>query len=256
MPTALIVEDEPAANQLLSRLVQLRGYQTDSAFTGNEALRKIDDQTPDLVFLDLMLPDLSGYQICESLKDRRATCSIPIVMVTARLADENRIQGYRAGAVEYVPKPYTPDQIFKAMSRATTWRTKLDQFARDGEFVIHKNDEISHLQHACDIRSLLLARTTLDKATTRRISNSVAEILQRGVDWAKTSAHDEDRIASLKFQLFDDHVALTILDESSWLKHDDPRLNGLAVLLAKSGFDCIDFRDDRELSLICDLPKS
>ncbi|HEY2158416.1 MAG TPA: response regulator [Isosphaeraceae bacterium] len=96
MPTALIVEDEPAANQLLSMLVQLRGYATDSAFSGGEAIEKADGGHPDLVFLDLMLPDINGYEVCEAIKGRRSTTDIPVVMVTARVAGENRIQGFRA----------------------------------------------------------------------------------------------------------------------------------------------------------------
>ncbi len=67
MPKALIVEDEPEANELLAMLVQLRGYQTDSAFTGGEALIKAEQARPDIVFLDLMLPDLNGYDVCRAL---------------------------------------------------------------------------------------------------------------------------------------------------------------------------------------------
>src|SRR6516225_731065 len=83
MPTALIVEDEPEANRLLSMLVQLRGYRTESAFTGGEALSKVDQRPPDIVFLDLMLPDINGYEVCTCLKTQRATSLIPVVMVTA-----------------------------------------------------------------------------------------------------------------------------------------------------------------------------
>ena len=132
MPTALIVEDEPAANGLLAMIVKLRGYQTESAFTGGEALKKADDHRPDLVFLDLMLPDINGYEVCKSLRDRRATGDVPVVMVTARLAAENRVQGFRAGAVEYIPKPYTPDQIFAAMTRADSWRGRIDRLGDEG----------------------------------------------------------------------------------------------------------------------------
>src|SRR5881275_1507726 len=102
MPIALIVEDEPEANQLLSMLVQLRGYQTESAFTGEQALGMIEAARPDLIFLDLMLPDINGFDICRAIKGKRSTCSIPVVMVTARLAAENRAQGFRVGATDYV----------------------------------------------------------------------------------------------------------------------------------------------------------
>ena len=85
MPTALIVEDEPAANDLLSALVQLRGYRTDSAFTGTEALEKIGRRTPDVVFLDLMLPDIHGLEVCQSLKADESSRKATVVVVTARI---------------------------------------------------------------------------------------------------------------------------------------------------------------------------
>ena len=73
MPTALIVEDEPEANKLLGMLVRLRGFQIRSAFTGKEALRQVEAALPDVVFLDLMLPDLNGYEICRVLKSAKET---------------------------------------------------------------------------------------------------------------------------------------------------------------------------------------
>src|SRR5258708_28603689 len=81
---------------------------------------------PDIVFLDLMLPDVNGYDVCRALKGSRPTSAIPVAIVTARLAAENRVQGFRVGATDYIPKPYTPDQIFWAMTKADDWRRRLD----------------------------------------------------------------------------------------------------------------------------------
>ncbi len=248
MPTALIVEDEPAANQLLSMLVQLRGYQTESAFTGEEAIKKADDSRPDVVFLDLMLPDINGYDVCKTLKERRATSNIPVVMVTARLAAENRIEGFRAGAVDYVPKPYTPDQIFQAMTHANSSRLRIAELPETGEIVVKVNDEVGYFRQAAELRSLLLSRTRLDEDVVRDLGASLMEILQRGVDWARS--RDRDRAATLDFHLSRDRVAFTIRDESGWFAHDDPSQNGLANLLAQSNFDDIAFRNGVELRLL------
>ena len=252
MPTALIVEDEPAANQLLSMLVQLRGYQTDSAFSGGEAIRKADDRHPDLVFLDLMLPDITGYEVCQALKERRATSDIPVVMVTARLAEENRVQGFRAGASDYIPKPYTPDQIFSALSHADAWRSRIDDLAASGSLPLDARDDVAHLRHASDLRGLLLARTGLDEEAIRRLGGSLAEILQRGVDWGRS--HDRGHVATVEFGFEPDRFALTLRDESGWLRSDDPRQDGLAALLEQSGFDAVEFREGRDLHLVRDLP--
>jgi DNA-binding response OmpR family regulator len=126
MPTALIVEDEPEANRLLSMLIQLRGYRTESAFTGRQALEMAQGEPPDIVFLDLMLPDKSGYDVCRELKSRRETSDVPVVIVTARLEGEARARSAQAGANEYVCKPYTPDQIFTTLATLGDLRRKGD----------------------------------------------------------------------------------------------------------------------------------
>ena len=251
MPIALIVEDEPAANQLLSMLVKLRGYRIESAFTGKEALKKVEASPPDVVFLDLMLPDINGYEVCQTLRDQRATNTIPVVMVTARLADENRLEGFRSGAVEYVPKPYTPDQIFQAMTRATTWKSRIESLGNSGEFSVNIDDEIGYLQKASDLRSLILSRTLFPEDMVRRIATILLEVFQRGLDWARSQKIN--RLATLIFQLDSRRIALTIHDESGWFRHDDPRQNGLAILLAQRGFDSVEFHESRNLVLTCQL---
>jgi CheY-like chemotaxis protein len=248
MPTALIVEDEPAANKLLSMLVQLRGYATDSAFTGGEAIAKADDRHPDLVFLDLMLPDTSGYDVCQTLKGRRSTTDIPVVMVTARLAGENRVEGFRVGASDYIPKPYTPDQIFGALAEADTWRKRVGALDDGGTISLDAREDVAHLRHATDLRSLLLDRTQLDEDAVNRLGDALSGILQRGVDWGR--ANGRGHIADLGFRLAPGRFALSLYDESGWLRHDEPGRDGLADLIARAEFDEVEFRDGRELRLV------
>ncbi len=122
MPTALIVEDEPEANRLLAMIVQLKGYATRSAFTGSEAMAAVESESFDIVFLDLMLPDTNGYDICRKIKGRPESRATPVVVVTARLADENRAKSAEVGANGFIPKPYTPGQIFEALATAEALR--------------------------------------------------------------------------------------------------------------------------------------
>ena len=141
MPTALIVEDEPQANKLLSMLVQLHGYATESAYTGSEALEKVRERVPDVVFLDLMLPDRDGYEICRALKSSGTTSLVPVVIVTARIAAENRIESFHAGADDYVPKPYTPDQIFEALDQSNDCRKARTPARLQGDVVLDGRDD-------------------------------------------------------------------------------------------------------------------
>jgi len=159
MPTALIVEDEPEANRLLARLVQLRGYRTESAFTGGDALATVGRGAPDVVFLDLMLPDVSGFEVCKALKTAKATALVPVVLVTARVAEDNRIAGFAHGADQFVSKPYTPDQIFEALSLA---EHRVGDGGTAAELAPPGGDPGERLRQLLRFRSLLLARTPLD----------------------------------------------------------------------------------------------
>jgi CheY-like chemotaxis protein len=217
MPTALIVEDEPEANKLLAMLVQIRGYRTVSAFTGGEALARVDDEHPDVVFLDLMLPDVNGYDVCRSIKSRRDTALIPVVMVTARVAVENRIQSFRLGADQYVPKPYTPDQIFQALDDASAWHR--DGHRREGEIPFGSDDEGEALRRIGQLRSLLLADSPLGPDASGRVAEALAALWASADAWGR--AHGAARVASLSYRLLPDCLVLSLRDLSGWFRDDD-----------------------------------
>ena len=218
MPNALIVEDEPEANMLLSMLVQLHGYATDSAFTGGEALSKIDRDRPDIIFLDLMLPDLNGYEVCEALKARKETTLIPVVVVTARVAAENRVHCYSIGADHYVAKPYTPDQIFQAMDEAGDWLRRVGNTGLGGEFRFEAHDEGESLRHLAQLRNHLLARTPLDAEAVNRLSESLRDLWVSADAWGQ--AHGVNEVASLSYRVEPGRVVLTLRDLSGWFRDD------------------------------------
>ncbi len=228
MPTALIVEDEPEANKLLAMLVRLRGYRTESAFNGAEAIEKADRHRPDVVLLDLMLPDITGFDVCRALKGRRATNPIPVVMVTARVAADNRLKSFRVGASDYVPKPYTPDQIFRALTAADTWRRDLREQAGRGEIPLGPLAEADTLTQSSRLLSLLLARTPWDEAEVRRLGVALLDVGRDAADWG--GRHAVDLVANALYHQFPGCVTLTIRDEAGWFSPDTPALERLAPL--------------------------
>lgn len=113
----LVVDDDPAINKLLCRYFQLEGFSVRSAFDGRSALREAQEHAPMIVLLDLMLPDTSGFEVCRQLKRDRRTQDIPIIMVTALADDESRRQGMECGAVEYVVKPFNPEELIETVRK-------------------------------------------------------------------------------------------------------------------------------------------
>ncbi len=110
-PYILIVEDERSQAELLKYNLEKAGYRTGIVDDGEAALQCIEDDVPDLVILDWMLPGLSGLEICQRLRRRDATRALPVLMLTARGEEADRIRGLTVGADDYVVKPYSPGEI-------------------------------------------------------------------------------------------------------------------------------------------------
>jgi CheY-like chemotaxis protein len=236
MPTALIVEDEPQANKLLAMLLQLRGYQTVSAFRGDEALEKIRDHAPDVVFLDLMLPDMNGYDVCRSLKSSGADSLIPVVIVTARLTAENRIQSFEVGADDYIPKPYTPDQVFDALEQSRAWRNEVDSPRIEGEVALDLRDDGETLRRLAQLRRLLKVRGVLGSDEVDRISAAIKELWSSVDSWSRRRRLNQ--VATLIYSLTSDALTLIIRDEAGWLPALKDVDSGLALTaVADARFD-------------------
>ncbi len=107
----LVVDDEPDVLDLVTYNLGQAGFQTDTAADGAEALRKARSTTPDLILLDLMLPEMDGLEVCKLLRRDAKTSAIPIIMLTARASEIDRIVGLELGAADYVPKPFSPREL-------------------------------------------------------------------------------------------------------------------------------------------------
>lgn len=107
----LIVEDEPDLVRNLEFNLRREGYEVRSALTAADALRLAAEETPDLVLLDLMLPDLPGTEVCRELRQREATQDTPVVMLTARGDEIDRVVGFELGADDYVTKPFSVREL-------------------------------------------------------------------------------------------------------------------------------------------------
>jgi two-component system phosphate regulon response regulator PhoB len=107
----LIVEDEEPLTMLLRYNLEAAGYVVDSAARGDEAELKLRETTPDLVVLDWMLPGISGIELCRRLRARPATAQLPIIMLTARGEEADRVRGLATGADDYIVKPFSVPEL-------------------------------------------------------------------------------------------------------------------------------------------------
>jgi phosphate regulon transcriptional regulator PhoB len=107
----LVVEDEPDIRELVRYNLEQAGFRVAEAVDGEEALRRVPEEKPALIILDLMLPQGDGLEVCRSLRARRETAHVPIVMLTAKAAEVDRVLGLEFGADDYVTKPFSPREL-------------------------------------------------------------------------------------------------------------------------------------------------
>ncbi len=106
-PCVLLVEDEPAQREVLSYNFEAEGFRVAQASNGEEALMLVEEAAPDVIVLDWMLPNVSGIEVCRRLKMRPETRGVPIIMLSARSEEVDRVRGLETGADDYMIKPYS-----------------------------------------------------------------------------------------------------------------------------------------------------
>ena len=122
-PKILIVEDEPALAELLSWNFESAGFSVQQTADGEEALLVAQEFMPDIIILDWMIEQLPGIEVCRRLRKGKETAAIPIIMLTARGEEEDRIRGLETGADDYVTKPFSPREL-RARVEAVLRRTR------------------------------------------------------------------------------------------------------------------------------------
>jgi two-component system, OmpR family, phosphate regulon response regulator PhoB len=140
----LVIEDERGLTEVLSYNLQREGYETIVAHDGQEGLRKAQTLLPDLVLLDLMLPVLSGLEVCRELKAGERTRDIPIVMLTAKTEETDQVVGFSLGADDYVNKPFSVKVL---MQRIKALQRRREGAGDPSTVVEHLGVRIDRLRH-------------------------------------------------------------------------------------------------------------
>lgn len=111
MPLVLVVDDEESILELIAFNLKKEGFQVDTATNGHDALVKIAEKAPDLIVLDWMLPGINGLEVCRKLRDSEETAALPVIMLTARGEEGDKVLGLELGANDYVTKPFSPREL-------------------------------------------------------------------------------------------------------------------------------------------------
>lgn len=206
--TILVADDEPKIVDVISSYLQNAGYSVACAYTGHDAISIAETVNPSLVILDLMLPDVSGEEVCMHF---RSTSSVPILMLTAKHAEGDRLQGLRLGADDYVTKPCSPKEVVArvdAILRRSHEREILASLLtyRNGDLVIDDDRQIA-LKGGSDASLTVMEYRLL--ATLCRHPGRVfsrEELIERafGMDYRGDSRAVDAHIKNLRSKIEDD----------------------------------------------------
>jgi DNA-binding response OmpR family regulator len=219
MRTALIVEDDPAQAELAAQLVRLRDFKPIVAETGESGYELARRCHPDVVLLDLMLPDTSGFDVCRRLRTNRATLLTPIVMLTALGDTENRELGFRVGANAYLTKPYDPDDLYLAINEARNWKAYLEANHMQGEIHVELNSESRFLMEVNDLLTSLMMSTPLTEEQIHQIRQAVMEMGQNAIEWG--NRHRVEELVRIIYRIFSDRVEIQIRDQGPGFERDN-----------------------------------
>jgi DNA-binding response OmpR family regulator len=131
MARILVAEDDPDIANLLAHYLQRAGFEAELVSSGSEVLPRIKKAPPDVLLLDIMLPEVDGLEVCRSVRADQAIAAIPIIMITAKGEESDRIVGLELGADDYITKPFSPNEVI-ARIRALLRRAQRSPGAVDG----------------------------------------------------------------------------------------------------------------------------
>ncbi len=158
--TILVVDDEPVNVQVLKNHLSINHYSTLTARDGFEALDILEKQTPDLVLLDLMMPRMNGYEVCQKIRKTHDNSTLPIIMLTARTQVDDLIKGLRFGANDYISKPFNKEELLARIKAQMQFKDAINDIQTAKESLRKAHDELEEkvvertkaLQHEIDER--------------------------------------------------------------------------------------------------------
>lgn len=256
----MVVEDEPVMNELVSEILRFSDFGAQSVLTGEEALQACHESPPDAVLLDIMLPGISGYEVCHQLKCTRDTNLVPIVMLTAMDRRDDRVRGIRVGADAYVTKPFDPVVLIEVLDKTIERVHSRMANGLCGYLELSFQSDVSYLMEVNDLLLGLYAQSPLSDKEIQEIRYCLLEIGKNAIEWG--NRNQRNLLIHMEYALSGQSLEFTIRDEGKGfdpadLPHaaapDDPlahtfvreklgmREGGFGILLSRNFMDAVSY---------------
>ena len=207
----LVVEDEPVMNDLVAEILRFHGFDVRGVLTGAEALKACDAALPAAVLLDIMLPGISGYEVCHQLKCARRTNLVPIIMLTALDQRDDHVRGIRVGADAYVTKPFEPEELLDTALRTIEHVRRRVAGGLRGHIEIRFQSDLEYLTEVNDLLLGLYAQSPLTEKDIQEIRYCLLEMGKNAIEWG--NRNDPHLLITIGYTLSESELALRIRDE-------------------------------------------
>jgi DNA-binding response OmpR family regulator len=210
-PNILVVEDDPDINDTLVQLLRDEGFRTAAALDGLTALKAAAQDPPDAIVLDLMLPDITGFEVCQSLKLHRDTNLIPILMLTALTDERSQRSGLRVGANRYLTKPFDPPLLIQEIRQALDHRRELAARQTHTSIELHMESDRRSREQLNDVLSELFVQTPLTDEQIGQIRYAAMEMIENAAEWG--NRRRKELLVTIGYEVTDDAVKFVITDQ-------------------------------------------
>lgn len=207
---ALIVEDERDLGLILAENLRQWGFEPTVQLEGKDVVEWVRRHRPAVILLDLMLPDIDGYSICETLKLDRETNLIPIIMTTALSDQSDKIHGLQVGANTYLTKPFTGETLNRAIQNALNWLEDLRTNGTQGEIRFHLQSDTHYLEELNHLLGSLFLFSGLTQQQIKQLTTAVRELGTNAIEWGHN--RQADRIVTVDYRIDPEKITIDIKD--------------------------------------------
>ncbi len=207
---ALIVDDEQDLAMLLAEHMRHWGFEPTVLLEGKNVVEWVQRNRPAVILLDLMLPDVDGYSICETLKLDRETNLVPVIMITAMSDLEAKVHGLQVGANTYLTKPFTAETLNEAIQDALNWLEDLKEHGTQGEIRFHLQSDTHYLEELNHLLGSLFLFSGLSKQQIKQLTTAVRELGTNAIEWGHQK--QAERIVTVDYRIDPQKVTIDIKD--------------------------------------------
>ena len=210
MDKALVIEDELELGLMLAEHLRHWRFEPTVLREGGAVVDWVRQHQPRVILLDLLLPDVDGYTICETLKLDRETNLIPVIMVTAMSGQQDKVRGLQVGANYYLTKPFTAEQLLATIEKAFAWQEEVQKRGTKGEIRFQLISDTHYLDELNQLLASLFLFSGLSQQQVKQLTTAVRELGTNAIEWGHKK--QVDRIVTVDYQIDREKITLDIRD--------------------------------------------